>query len=54
MEENNKMDFIGVMHIRFNGKNARVQRDEIQAIFDAAKEKAEDMSIDADLTFFDR
>jgi hypothetical protein len=32
--------FIAIMHIRLDGGNTRVQKDEIQAIFGVAKEKA--------------
>jgi len=48
------IEFKAVMQITLNGKNTRVQRDEIQAIFESARAKAETMNIDAELTNFDR
>jgi len=53
-KEKETFEFKAVMQITLNGKNTRVQRDEIQAIFESARAKAETMNIDAELTNFDR
>ena len=54
MDEEEKREMIAVIHIRLNGSNTRVQKDEIQAIFNVAKSKATEMGIEAEMTFFDR
>lgn len=46
--------FEAQLNIKLNGGNTRVQKDEIEAIFNSARDKAKELNITAEMEFMVR